>query len=97
MSASESKMAHERYVSHFGPMNQHVTMADHTLILINAPGLVDEGHLRDQAGFSLDDGTIGFVEKLEDGTSDPGMIRAFIDKQLSGTTSCHSVQPYSPL
>ncbi len=103
MPASELEMAHERYVSHFGPMNQRVTMADHTLTLIDAPGLVDEDHHRDQAGLSftewkpIRDGTVDFVEKLEGGTSDTGMIRTSTDKQLSEPISCHTVQPYSPL
>lgn len=102
MSSSESTIAHERYVAHFGPLNQYVSMADHTLILIDAPSLA-EAHYRKQGGFSYaewkpaHDGTSSFVEKLKDGTSNPSGTRTFIDTTLSNTTSCYFVQPYPPL
>lgn len=75
MSTSESTIAHERYIAHFGPLNQYAHMADHTLVLIDAPSLAEEDHYRQQGGFSYaewkptHDGTSNFVEKLKDGTS----------------------------
>lgn len=40
--AKFSPTAIERYKSHFGALNQALTLANHTLVLIDAPGLVDE-------------------------------------------------------
>ena len=100
MSTSESTIAHERYVAHFGPLNQYVSMADHTLILIDAPSLAEEDHNRAQGGFSHAEwkpGTSSFVEKLTDGTSNPSGTRTFIDITPSNTTSCYFVQPYPPV
>ena len=97
MSASESKIAHERYVTHFGPLNQHVSMADHTLILIDAPGLAEEDHYREQSGLSyaewkpIHDGTINFVEKLKHGASNTCATRTSIDETFSDSTSCYFV------
>jgi hypothetical protein len=37
-----SEKAAARYESHFGPLNSRVTIANHTIILLDAPGLVEE-------------------------------------------------------
>ncbi|KAH9942328.1 Metallo-dependent phosphatase [Epithele typhae] len=36
----------QRYKSHFGPLNQRVSIANHTVWMIDAPGLVDEDRER---------------------------------------------------
>ena len=47
-----SECAVERYVSHFGPLNQRTSFGDHTVYMIDAPGLVDEDRERAAAGLS---------------------------------------------
>ncbi len=66
----------ERYISHFGPLNQRITLANHTVWLINAPGLVDEDRERAIAGMSYTqwaearpDRTIAFVQSPQQSTS----------------------------
>ncbi|KZT04704.1 Metallo-dependent phosphatase [Laetiporus sulphureus 93-53] len=70
-SARFSEEALERYTSHFGPLNQLVDIGGHTLVMINAPGLVqeetlraDDGLERDQWALAHPTGTIAFVELL---------------------------------
>lgn len=48
-----SDEAHERYTSHFGPQNQVVDIANHTFVLLDAPGLVEEDHARYISGMSF--------------------------------------------
>ncbi|KAF8070577.1 Metallo-dependent phosphatase-like protein [Lyophyllum atratum] len=45
-SGSFSPHAHTRYLSHFGPLNRHVTIANHTFVLLDAPSLVEEDNER---------------------------------------------------
>ena len=37
-------------MSNFGPLNQHVSLANHSLVLIDAPILVEEDRVRKQQG-----------------------------------------------
>ncbi|ETW80542.1 hypothetical protein HETIRDRAFT_21171, partial [Heterobasidion irregulare TC 32-1] len=48
--ADKKKMARLRYMSNFGPLNQHVSLANHSLVLIDAPILVEEDRVRKQQG-----------------------------------------------
>ncbi|KAJ2989890.1 hypothetical protein NUW54_g8643 [Trametes sanguinea] len=43
----------ERYLSNFGPLNQRISISNHTALLIDAPGLVDEDRERALAGMSF--------------------------------------------
>ncbi|TFK54090.1 Metallo-dependent phosphatase [Heliocybe sulcata] len=52
-----SKMARERFWTHFGPLNQQFTAGNHTLILIDAPSLVNEDRQRMEVGMSYDQWT----------------------------------------
>ncbi|KAF8622775.1 hypothetical protein AX15_006858 [Amanita polypyramis BW_CC] len=84
MSTSESKSAHERYISHFGPLNRHVNMTDHSLVLLDAPGLVDEDYHREQSGFnfaqwsSRPGGPVEFVEKIANMSQSPVILFSHI-------------------
>ena len=69
-----SDHAVERYTSHFADLNQHITLANHTVWLIDAPGLVDEDRERSAAGMSFaqwaearPDRTIAYVHSLANG------------------------------
>lgn len=54
-------------------MNQHVSLANHSLILLDAPGIVDEDYARAGHGTSFEewiplrDGAIEFVKGLAEG------------------------------
>ncbi|THV02390.1 Metallo-dependent phosphatase [Dendrothele bispora CBS 962.96] len=68
-----SPAAHSRYVSHFGPLNDVVRIANHSIVLIDAPGLVEEdykryGHGRSYAKWqAVPGGTIDFVKRFAKG------------------------------
>ncbi|RPD78267.1 Metallo-dependent phosphatase [Lentinus tigrinus ALCF2SS1-7] len=73
-----SDHAVDRYTSHFGVLNQHVTLANHTVWLIDAPGLVDEDRERTVAGMSYaqwarPDRTIAFVQSLAQSADPEGI------------------------
>ena len=77
-----SEHALERYLAHFGPLDQRVTLANHTVWLINAPGLVDEDRERSAAGMSFaqwaearPDRTIAYVQSLANGAF-PSLVEA---------------------
>ncbi|KAJ7091250.1 Metallo-dependent phosphatase-like protein [Mycena epipterygia] len=55
VSAEFSKKAGSRYISHFGPLNSHVTISNHTIILLDAPSLVEEDNKRIEHGRSYSD------------------------------------------
>ncbi|KAI0743823.1 Metallo-dependent phosphatase [Daedaleopsis nitida] len=66
-----SDHAVERYTSHFGVLNQRIAIANHTVWLIDAPGLVDEDRERTIAQMSYaqwadaaPDRTIAFVQRF---------------------------------
>ena len=47
-----SDKAEARYIEHFGPLNQRLEIANHTFVLIDAPGLVEEDYRRSNEGLS---------------------------------------------
>ncbi|KAI8975799.1 Metallo-dependent phosphatase-like protein [Trametes punicea] len=68
-----SELALERYSSHFGQLNQRISIGNHTALLIDAPGLVDEDRKRFAAGLSFaqwsedhPDRTIAFVRSFSE-------------------------------
>ncbi|KAH9892823.1 Metallo-dependent phosphatase-like protein [Cubamyces lactineus] len=63
-----SEHALERYLSNFGPLNQRISIANHTVLLIDAPGLVDEDRERAAMGMS-------YIQWSE---SHPGRTIAFV-------------------
>jgi hypothetical protein len=68
-----SKHVRQRYEHYFGPVNQHFMMANHSLILLDSPGIVDEDYIRAGHGTSFEewiplrDGAIEFVKGLAAG------------------------------
>lgn len=49
-----STQARDRYISHFGPLNTHVSIANHTVVLLDAPGLVEEDYQRHGRGHTYE-------------------------------------------
>jgi len=68
-----SKHVRQRYEGHFGHVNQHLSVANHSLVLLDSPGIVDEDYIRAGHGtsfeewVSLRDGAIEFVKGLAAG------------------------------
>uniref|UniRef100_A0A0W0FH69 UTP--glucose-1-phosphate uridylyltransferase n=1 Tax=Moniliophthora roreri TaxID=221103 RepID=A0A0W0FH69_MONRR len=62
--------ARVRYEKHFGPLNRQVTVGNHTFVLLDAPGLVEEDYRRHGSGKPYSDwvpvrgGTIDFVKSF---------------------------------
>lgn len=46
LKGSEADRVRQRYVKYFGAMNQVTTISNHTLVFLNAPGLVEEDYQR---------------------------------------------------
>ncbi|KAG6880194.1 hypothetical protein C0992_003858 [Termitomyces sp. T32_za158] len=73
VSLSSFKAIRTQYTNLFGPFNQHILIRNHTFLLIDAPGLVDEDYQRAGQGISFDDwtplhgGTADFVKSVERG------------------------------
>ena len=69
-----SKHVRLRYEYHFGRANQLLVKANHSLVLLDAPGIVDEDYMRAGHGTSFEewiplrDGAIEFVKGLAAGT-----------------------------
>ena len=54
--SNTSRFARSRYRAAFGPLSQHVALGGHSLVMVDAPSLVDEDWRREQAGESRIDG-----------------------------------------
>ncbi|KAG6873416.1 hypothetical protein C0995_015841 [Termitomyces sp. Mi166 len=71
VSSSSFKTIRSQYTSLFGPYNQQVVIHNHTFLLIDAPGLVDEDYQRAGYGIGFDNwtplpgGTAAFVKNIE--------------------------------
>ena len=72
-----SRHVRQRYERHFGPVNGHLPVGNHSLILLDSPGIVDEDYIRAGHGTSFEewiplrDGAIEFVKGLAAGTYAP--------------------------
>ena len=67
-----STHAEERYVKHFGALDQVFEVGNHTFVLLDAPGLVEEDHQRVQSGLTFEHwaalhpgGPVHFVEHMD--------------------------------
>ena len=63
-------------MTHFGPLNQLFEFANHTFVLIDAPGLVTEEAMRARSGYTYPhwvdmnpNGVIAFIRSLAPRTS----------------------------
>ncbi|PFH50891.1 hypothetical protein AMATHDRAFT_143874 [Amanita thiersii Skay4041] len=80
MTRNASKKAHERYISHFGPLNQLVALGGYKLVMIDAPGLVEEDYIRERKGYSFQEwksipgGAVEFVKAIAEGVRDDPVI-----------------------
>ncbi|TFY53473.1 hypothetical protein EVJ58_g9434 [Rhodofomes roseus] len=80
-SARFSQQAVERFMSHFGPLNQLVEFGNHSFVLIDAPGLVAEEAMRMRSGRSYaqwvdvsPNGVIAFIRSLARESTEPRVL-----------------------
>lgn len=67
ISASFSSHATTRYISHFGPLNNRISISNHTLLFIDAPALVEEDQQRQQHNYdqwaAIPGGPVDYVKR----------------------------------
>ncbi|KAJ7076358.1 Metallo-dependent phosphatase-like protein [Mycena belliarum] len=90
-----SKKAGARYESHFGPLNSHVTISNHTIIFLDATSLVEEDLQRLGQGNTYRDwppvpgGSVEFVQQFsKSGNQDPIMLFTHIPLSRPDGASC---------
>ncbi|KAJ7647171.1 Metallo-dependent phosphatase-like protein [Roridomyces roridus] len=64
VSTQFSEKAAARYISHFGPLNNRVSIANHSLVFLDAPGLADTEHRQSTPGEPIE--FVRSVAKLQD-------------------------------
>jgi len=77
-SLSFSPNATARYKSHFGPLNHRITISNHSVLFIDAPGLVEEDRERMRHGYpygGIGEGGKGGWSAMPGGTVD--FVRQF--------------------
>jgi len=73
VSPSSSQITRSHYLKSFGPFNQLIDIRNHSFILLDAPGLVDEDYQRSAYGVGFDkwkaipEGVVSFVKTVERG------------------------------
>ncbi|RDB25239.1 hypothetical protein Hypma_007764 [Hypsizygus marmoreus] len=71
VSPAYSKIIRGHHAKAFGPFNQQIVIRNHTFVLLDAPGLVDEDYQRSAYGVGFDkwnaipNGTVSFVQDIE--------------------------------
>ncbi|EJD03085.1 Metallo-dependent phosphatase, partial [Fomitiporia mediterranea MF3/22] len=94
-SRSFSPRTRSRYVKHFGRLNYKVSLANHTFVMLDAPGLVEEDYRRASANQRFEDwtpppgGVIDFVNKFSSvGSDEPVILFSHIPLFRPDTASC---------
>lgn len=70
-----ARQARQRFTKYFGPLNQKVSIRNHTLVMLDAPGLAEEDYLRAAKYIDYDHwtakphGPVEFIRSLQ------GMLR----------------------
>jgi ethanolamine phosphate phosphodiesterase len=96
ISKTFSPEARPRYEKHFGPFNQMVELHNHTLVLIDAPGLAEEDYIRNADGVSysqwspLPGGPIEFVRSVASGKHSRNALAFDLGDYM--TYSCQSTR-----
>jgi ethanolamine phosphate phosphodiesterase len=71
MEPTKSQIARYRYIEHFSPLNYAVSVQNHTLVFLDAPGFVEEdnkrsGHIQDYE--PVKGGPMDFIKSINPGT-----------------------------
>ncbi|OSD03992.1 hypothetical protein PYCCODRAFT_1451328 [Trametes coccinea BRFM310] len=92
---SAAREARNRFTTHFGPLNQRVVLRNHTLVMLDAAGLVEEDYLRAAKYIDyehwkpLPHGTVEFVHSLQNEfQAHPMVLFTHIPLHRPDTASC---------
>ena len=94
----ESLHARRRFTRHFGPLDQTVVIQNHTLVLLDASGLIEESYRRKPATREHEfpeGGTMSFARSVQPGS--PKILRSFPDCSEDLDLTLHSVQVTRPI
>ncbi|KAI0373402.1 hypothetical protein BV20DRAFT_962538 [Pilatotrama ljubarskyi] len=90
-----ARQARQRFMTHFGPLNQKVVLRNHTLVMLDAAGLVEEDYLRaaKYIGYEhwspIPHGPVEFVRSLQDEPeTQPTLLFTHIPLYRPDTASC---------
>ncbi|PIL34189.1 hypothetical protein GSI_03900 [Ganoderma sinense ZZ0214-1] len=94
-----ARQARQRFTSHFGPLNQKIRFQNHTLVMLDAAGLVEEDYLRASKYIEYEDwtpvphGPVEFVHSLrEEDQEHPTILFTHIPLHRPDTASCGSLR-----
>jgi len=91
-------------MAHFGPLNRHISIANHTVVLLDAPGLVEEDTERLYHGQSfshwkpLRSGPVDFVNAIVEGNVRFifTLFLAYLSLHSSNYGPRRATKPYPP-
>ncbi|KAI0057996.1 hypothetical protein BV25DRAFT_1830545 [Artomyces pyxidatus] len=90
-----TKHVRQRYERFFSPVNQHLSIANHSLVLLDAPGIVEEDYVRAGQGVSFDEwtpiqnGPVDFVKSLAtERRNEPVVLFSHIPLHRSESKTC---------
>nr|VWO95838.1 Para aminobenzoic acid synthetase [Ganoderma boninense] len=94
-----ARQARQRFTTHFGPLNQKIRFQNHTLVMLDAAGLVEEDYLRASKYIEYEDwtpvphGPVEFVHSLrEEDEGQPTVLFTHIPLHRPDTASCGSLR-----
>jgi hypothetical protein len=96
-----SKHVRLHYAETFGPFNQKVLVRNHTLVLLDAPGLVDEDYQRAARGVDFDrwtpihEGPVEFVKTVAAGNGNIPQARVLVVNDFLTSIDEHPVILFS--
>ncbi|EIW63041.1 uncharacterized protein TRAVEDRAFT_114625, partial [Trametes versicolor FP-101664 SS1] len=93
-----ARQARHRFTTHFGPLNQAVTLRNHTLVMLDAAGLAEEDYVRAatytdfEQWSSVPHGPVEFIRSLKDGRihadTQPTILLTHIPLYRPDSASC---------
>ncbi len=94
-----AQTARYHYDKHFGPVNSRISITNHTFVILDSPGLVEEDYIRDEHGSEyehwtpLEGGAIEFVNSISQGLSPPGSRNSSTDVTVTLGLSAEEHRP----
>ncbi|KAH9942324.1 uncharacterized protein BXZ73DRAFT_97737 [Epithele typhae] len=90
-----ARQARLRFTKHFGPLNQMISIRNHTLVMVDAPGLVEEDYIRAAKSTEYKDwtpkphGPVEFIQSLRQANeSSHTVLFSHIPLYRPDTASC---------
>jgi len=86
MDPVESQHARRRFTEHFGPLDQTVTIRNHTLVLLDASGIIEEDYRRLRAGPGYESPKGGMMSLVRSLPPGPLIIQSPCREDIEGRT-----------